>query len=94
MHFYYSLYISSPTAHNSKLNIQHSKIMLSPIQELEPGAMPCRGGRCAARYSHEPQATNTKNTLIMIMQVPAEGVEPSQRALPGAGKGLSKLRQF
>lgn len=34
----------------------------SPIQELEPDATPYRGGRCAARYSHEPQATNTKNT--------------------------------
>ncbi len=42
-------------AHNSKLNIQNSKFSLSPIQELEPGATPRRGGRCAARYPHGPQ---------------------------------------
>lgn len=28
---------------------------LSPIQELEPGATPGRGGRCAARYPRGPQ---------------------------------------
>jgi hypothetical protein len=38
------------------------RLLGSPIQELEPDATPYRGGRCAARYSHEPQATNTKNT--------------------------------
>lgn len=35
-------------------------IFRSPIQELEPGAMPCRGGRCAARYPHRPQQPETK----------------------------------
>ena len=30
----------------------------SPIQELEPGATPCRGGRCAARYPHGPPAAS------------------------------------
>ena len=34
----------------------------SPIQELEPGATPCRGGRCAARYPHGPPAAANKNT--------------------------------
>lgn len=33
----------------------HSMTTLSPIQELEPGAMPFRGGRCAAGYPHGPQ---------------------------------------
>lgn len=33
----------------------------SPIQELEPGATPCRGGRCAARYpSRTAAAVNKK----------------------------------
>lgn len=35
----------------------------SPIQQLEPGATPCRGGRCAARYPHGPQQPANKNTL-------------------------------
>lgn len=38
----------------------HSMITLSPVQELEPGATPCRGGRCAARYPHGPQQPKTK----------------------------------
>ena len=37
-------------------------IMLSPIQELEPGATPCRGGRCAACYPHGPPTAKQKNT--------------------------------
>ena len=32
----------------------------SPIQGLEPGATPRRGGRCAARYPHGPQQQETK----------------------------------
>ena len=28
------------------------RLSLSPIQELEPGAMPCRGGRFRCRYPH------------------------------------------
>ena len=40
----------------------HSMITSSPIQELEPGATPCRGGRCAARYPHGPQQPANKNT--------------------------------
>ena len=51
---------------------------VSPIQELEPGATPCRGGRCVPLSSRTAAAGN-KNTLIMIMQVPADGVEPPQR---------------
>ena len=35
---------------------------LSPIQELEPGATPFRGGRCAARYPHGLQQPANKNT--------------------------------
>ena len=37
--------------------------------------------------SRTAAAGKQKNTLIMIMQDPAEGVEPSQRAVPGAGWG-------
>ena len=32
---------------------------LSPMQELEPAATPCRGGRCAACYPHGPPAAKT-----------------------------------
>lgn len=32
----------------------------SPIQELEPGATPCRGGRCAAAILRGPQQPETK----------------------------------
>ena len=34
------------------------RFSLSPIQELEPGATPCRGGRCAARYPRGPPAAS------------------------------------
>ena len=34
------------------------RFSLSPIQELEPGATPCRGGRCAARYPLGPPAAS------------------------------------
>ena len=51
---------------------------------IEPGATPCRGGRCAARYPHGPQQPANKNTLIMI-DVPADGVEPPQGH---AGRGM------
>lgn len=74
-------------AHNSKLNIQYSKIILSPIQELEPGATPCRGGRCAAAILADRQQPENKKYLDYDYADPAEGVEPSQRAVPGAGKG-------
>lgn len=36
--------------------------------------------------SRTARSRKTKNTLIM--QDPADGVEPSQRALPGAGDGV------
>lgn len=32
----------------------------SPIQELEPGATPCRGGRCAAAILRRPQQPENK----------------------------------
>ena len=59
-------------------------MILSPIQELEPGATPCRGGRCAARYPHGPPAAANKNTWIMIC-APADGVEPPKGH---AGRGM------
>ena len=34
------------------------RLSLSPIQELGPGATPCRGGRCAARYPRGPPAAS------------------------------------
>lgn len=37
-------------------------IMLSPIQELEPGATPCRGGRSAAAILADRSIRKTKNT--------------------------------
>lgn len=49
---------------------------------------PWRVLRCG--YPHGPQQPeNKQNTLIM--QDPADGVEPSQRALPGAGWGMGYL---
>lgn len=48
------------TAHNSTLNIHNSKFTSSPIQELEPGATPCRGGRCAAAILRGPQQPENK----------------------------------
>ena len=53
------------------------RFSLSPIQELGPGATPCRGGRCAARYPHGPPAAANKNTVDYDV-VPAGGVEPPQ----------------
>lgn len=44
------------TFQNSKLKILAS----SPIQELEPGVTPCRGGRCAAAISRRPQQHENK----------------------------------
>lgn len=35
-------------------------LTLSPIQELETGATPCRGGRCAAAISRRPQQPENK----------------------------------
>ena len=36
-------------------------LTLSPIQELEPGATPCRGGRCAAAILAD-RSSRLKNT--------------------------------
>lgn len=55
MHFYYSLCIS-PSGSTAftvfRISCVVCRLSLSPIQELEPGAMPFRVGRCAARYPH------------------------------------------
>lgn len=50
-------------AHNSKLNIQNSKFSLSPIQELEPGATPRRGGRCAVAILTDRNSHNKTKYL-------------------------------
>ncbi len=69
-------------AHNSKLNIQHSKFLLSPIQELEPGATPCRGGRCAAAILADRSSRKTK--YFIDYELPP--VESNHRkGMPGAG---------
>lgn len=55
MHFYYSLCISRqapPLSQFFRISCVVCRLSLSPIQELEPGAMPFRVGRCAARYPH------------------------------------------
>lgn len=63
MHFYCfsTLFTSDFTdfSSHSAYSVVNSS---SPIQELEPGATPCRGGRCAARYPHGPQQPANKNT--------------------------------
>ena len=66
-------------------------ITSSPIQELEPGATPCRNGRCAARYPHGPQQPANKNTLDYDV-VPADGVEPPQ-GHAGRGMGVGVISQ-
>ena len=45
---------------------------LPPIQELGPGATPCRGGRCAARYPHGPQQPKTKILRLWLVFPPME----------------------
>ena len=37
-------------------------LLSSPIQELEPGATPCCGGRCAAAILTDRQQPANKNT--------------------------------
>ena len=59
-------------------------LLSSPIQELEPGATPCRGGRYAARYPHGLPAASKQNTVDYDV-VPADGVEPPQGR---AGRGI------
>ena len=54
------LFISLPFRHIQRIFLHH--LTLSPIQGLEPGATPCRGGRCAARYPRGPPAAVNKNT--------------------------------
>jgi hypothetical protein len=54
------------------------RLSSSPIQELEPDATPSVVGVALFAILTDCQQLK-KNTLIMIMQVPTEGVEPSQR---------------
>ena len=54
------LFISLPFRHIQRIFLHH--LILSPIQGLEPGATPCRGGRCATRYPRGPPAAVNKNT--------------------------------
>ena len=58
-------------------------IILSPIQELEPGATPCRGGRCAAAILAD--CSSRKQKYLDYDVVPADGVEPPQGR---AGRGM------
>ena len=61
-------------------------INLSPIQELEPGATPCRGGRCAAAILAD--RSSRKQKYLDYDDVPAGGVEPPQcHAGSGMGEG-------
>ena len=51
MHFYYFylfLYQNQQISRIFPCLLCHQLFFLSPIQGLEPGATPCRGGRCAA----------------------------------------------
>ena len=64
----------------------HSMMALSPIQELEPGATPCRGGRCAAAILTD--RSSRKQKYLDYDVVPADGVGPPQglcRARDGVG---------
>lgn len=63
MHFYYfSTLFASDFTDFSVSSASSVVFSLSPIQELEPGATPCRGGRCAARYPLGLPAAVNKNT--------------------------------
>lgn len=43
---------------------------LSPIQELEPGATPCRGGRCAAAILTDHSSLKTKKYFDYDYKIP------------------------
>lgn len=45
-------------------------IALSPIQELEPGATPCRGGRCAAVILADHSSLKTKKYFDYDYKIP------------------------
>lgn len=47
-------------------------LTLSPIQELETAATPCRGGRCAARYPHGPPTAKQHKYFDYDYLVPTE----------------------
>lgn len=53
------------------------RLSWSPTQELEPGATPCRGGRCAAAILADRSSRKTKKYFDYDKD-PADGVEPSQ----------------
>lgn len=77
MHFYCFLPFLSSDFTDFSVSSVSSVVFLSPIQEFEPGATPCRGGRCATRYPLGPQQPANKNTVDYDV-VPADGVEPPQ----------------
>ena len=52
--------------------------MIAAHPGIEPGATPFVVGVALLLSSRTASSLKNKNTWIMIMQVPAEGVEPSQ----------------
>ena len=58
---------------------------LSPIQELEPGATPCRGGRCAAAILADRSSREQKYLDYDYVFPPMESNH--RKAVPGTGWG-------
>lgn len=63
----------------------HSMMISSPIQELEPGATPCRGGRCAAAILTDRSSRKTKKYLDYDYARSRRRSRTFAKAVPGAG---------
>ncbi len=87
MHFYCfpTLFTSDFTdfSSHSAYSVVNSS---SPIQELEPGATPYRGGRCAAAILADCKQPKNKNTLDYDVFPPMESNHRKGRAGRGMGE--------
>ena len=62
---YNSTLSNSTCAHGAQFKTQHSTLNIHIVAHpgIEPGATPCRGGRCAARYPLGPPAASKQKYL-------------------------------
>lgn len=77
MHFYCFSTLFTSDFTDFSVSSASSVVFSSPIQELETGATPCRGGRCAAAILTD--RSSRKQKYLDYDVVPADGVEPPQR---------------
>ena len=82
---YDSTLSNSTCAHGAQFNAQHSTLNIHTVAHpgIEPGATPCRGGRCAARYPHGLQQPAKKILRLWLVFPPME--LNHRKAMPGAG---------